>query len=256
MAYLHDCGCDGGTGRCACARSSGGRAEQRCGSGSGFGERYLPQVFDGDGSLGIALLKKAVTFAGRVMAKRAAVKGQMAERLMAQMPQYKAAIGEAKARALKEGIDPRTVKVTKNVRGIHHDGAARQLTDGVIYGRTKSGKVRIFNVFESKARRSLKDLAFREGKLKDLGQVARDFERLKELPLKIDGQVLQPEQVLVSRGQTAWTLFGPKGTKLHPQDAAEISQASGFNMRHVELPYTNAQLSDRAAKFVKRYPPK
>lgn len=253
MAYLHDVACSHKGQQCGCICRARGLAPNGPLSDN-LGERYLPEVFDGDDSLGIALLKKAVTAAGRLIARKHAIKGKMAERLMTMMPQSKAAMAEAKVRALREGIDPRTVKFTRNVKGVHNDGVDRQLTDGVIYGRTSKGKVRILNVFESKARSSLRDIAFRPGK--DLGQIGRDFERLKELPLKIDGQYVQPENVLVSRHQTAWTVFSPKGTSPTAHEANEVRNASGFDMRHVELPYSNAQLAARAAAFVKKRPVK
>ena len=169
------------------------------------------------------------------------------------MPQAHLALAEARARAVREGIDPNTVKFTRNVRGLHHDNVPRQLTDGVIYGQ-KNGKVRIFNVFESKARSSLRDVAFRAQK--DLGQVARDFERLRQLPLRIDNKNVAPRDVIVSRGQTTWTVFSPRGTKPTAHETAEVRQRSGFDMRHVELPLTNPELEARATRFVAKRPTK
>jgi hypothetical protein len=187
-------------------------------------------------------------------ARQAAVKGKIAERLMSLSPAAHVSMAEARIRAAREGIDPATVKFTRNVKGVHHDGVDRQLTDGVIYGRTKTGKIRILNVFESKARSGLRDVAIREQG--DLGQLARDFERLRQLPLKIDNQYVQPSQVQVSRRQTAWTVFAPKGVKPTDAEAREITRAAGFNFRHVELPLTNAQLEQRAARFVQKHPPR
>jgi len=169
---------------------------------------------------------------------------------MTQTPAARAALAEARARAQREGIDPRTVKFTRNVKGVHHDGVDRQLTDGVIYGRTRDGKVRVLNVFESKARSTVRDVAVRRGG--DLGQIARDFERLKELPLRIDGQVVQPRNVLVSRQATAWTVFAPKGVRPTPGELREVRTRSGFDLRTSELPLTNDQLQARAVNFVRK----
>lgn len=239
MSYLHDAACAGGGAPCGCRRRD-----------QGLGERYLPEVLDG---LGVApVVQPGTPAARRLRARQAAVKGKIAERLMSGSPAARLAMGEAKIRASQEGIDPATVKFTRNVKGVHNDGVDRQLTDGVIYGRTRDGKVRILNVFESKARSGLRDVAVRERG--DLGQLARDFERLRQLPLKIDNQYVQPSQVQVSRRQTAWTVYSPKGVKPTDAEAREISRAAGFNFRHVELPFTNAQLEARAARFVQKHP--
>jgi hypothetical protein len=209
----------------------------------------------GLGAFGAKLpVAPAIAAARRKQARVHAVKGKLAERLSTRTPQAHAALAEAKARALQEGIDPSSIKFTRNVRGVHHDGVDRLLTDGVIYGRTKDGKIRIFNVFETKARSSVRDVALRARK--DLGQIARNFERLRQLPLKIDGQYVQPERVLVSRAKTAWTVFSPRGTKPTPLEAHEVRQRSGFDMRHVELPMSNQELAARAAAFVARRPTK
>jgi hypothetical protein len=242
MAYFNDVACPGrcGPGACECAR---------------LGERYLPMIFDRPGSLGgVPVVHPGVLAARRLRARQGHIKGKIAERLMTRTPQYQGAVNEARVRALREGIDPRTVKFTRNVKGVHHDGVDRQLTDGVIYGKTKAGKVRILNVFESKARSGLRDVAVRRGG--DLGQIARDFERLRQLPLKIDNEYVQPSNVQVSRNRTAWTVFGPRGVTPTASETNEIRTRSGFDFRPMELPLTNAELEARAARFVKKHPPK
>lgn len=250
MPHPHDFGCPGHPpGRCPC----GARLH-------GLGERYVPQILDeteeqepedsSTDGFGAAAVRPGPTTAGRLRARVAQVKGKLAERLMSRTPAAHAALAEARMRALREGIDPRTVKFTRDVRGVHHDGVDRQLSDGLIYGRTKSGKVRILNVFESKARSSVRDVAVRQGG--DLGQIARDFERLKELPLRIDGQYVQPDNVLVSRQATAWTVFAPRGVRPTPGELHEVRARSGFDLRTSELPLTNDQLAARAVNYVRK----
>lgn len=242
MAYLRGLGCGSGCrDACGCAR---------------LGERFLPEPLEEPENLGAPppVVTPGVMAARRLRARQAHVKGKIAERLMSFMPQARQAMAEARTRAAREGIDPGSVKFTRNVKGVHNDGVDRQLTDGVIYGRTKSGKVRILNVFESKARSGLRDVAVRAGG--DLGQIARDFERLRELPLKIDNQYVQPSNVLVSRRHTAWTVFAPRGVAPTPAETNEIRQRAGFDFRPVQLPISNAELEARAAAFVRKRPTK
>lgn len=151
-------------------------------------------------------------------------------------------------------MDPTTVKFTRNVQGIHNVGPPRQLTDGVIYGRTKDGRVRIFNVFESKARSDITDVAIRARG--DLGQIARDFERLRQLPVKIDGQIHQPNRVIVSRNQTAWTVFAPRDVAPTPAHRHEIVKRSGFDFRPAQLPLTNDQLWSHATRLATSLTPR
>jgi hypothetical protein len=241
MPYLDDWGC-AGRGGCACG-SCGNR----------LGERFLPEALEEEDAIGQVPVAQPSAFAARrLRARQGHIKGKIAERLISFLPEARRALSEARGRALREGIDPRSVKFTRNVKGVHHDGVDRQLTDGVIYGRTKTGKVRILNVFESKARSGLRDVAVRRGG--DLGQIARDFERLRQLPLKIDNEYVQPSNVQVSRNRTAWTVFLPRGVKPTAGETREIRARSGFDLRTVELPLTNAQLEARAAAFVKRHP--
>jgi hypothetical protein len=242
MAYVNGVACPGrcGSGSCGCGR---------------LGERFLPEILEQPGPLeGVPIVQPWLLGARRLRARQGHIKGKIAERLISFTPQARAALSEARGRALREGIDPRTVKFTRNVKGVHHDGVDRQLTDGVIYAKTKAGKIRILNVFESKARSGLRDVAVRRGG--DLGQIARDFERLRQLPLKIDNEYVQPSNVQVSRNRTAWTVFSPRGVTPTASETREIRTRSGFDLRPVELPLTNAELEARAARFVKTHPPK
>lgn len=247
------CRGDGGRNARGGACCEGCRANARH---PGLGERYEPDVV-GDVGMGAAAAAAAARprRPGRVKGRMVAhLKGKLAEKLMTRTPTAQAAMAEARARALREGIDPAKVKFTRDVKGIHNQGPPRQLTDGVIYGTRKDGKIRIFNVFESKARSDVSDVAIRSQG--DLGQLARDFERLRQLPVRIDGQIHQPERVLVSRQQTAWTVFAPKGVRPSARHRDEIRTRAGFDFRSAELPLTNDQLWARATSFANKLPQK
>lgn len=202
------------------------------------------------GEPGLGARPRAGTPAARHRARVGFVKGKLAERLMTRTRGAVAALAEARRVAGREGIDPRTVKFTRAVKGLHHDGVERQLTDGMIYGVDRKGAARIFNVFESKARSSLRDVAVR--RQGDLGQIARDFERLRELPVRIDGKVFQPSRVKVGRRDTSWTVFGPRDVGPEPADQRELAR-SGFSVRFQPLQLTNRQLEQRAGEFVRRH---
>jgi hypothetical protein len=60
------------------------------------------------------------------------------------------------------------------------------------------------------------------GKREYIGQLAWDFERLRELPVTLNGQTYNPEDVIISRTFTRFVGVLPQGASLSGQSVTAI----------------------------------
>jgi hypothetical protein len=86
------------------------------------------------------------------------------------------------------------------------------------------GKLHILGVVESKSPSNLRELAAKnvDGKAEFLGQPEWDFERMRQVPTKIEGRWYNPNEIVVSRNSTLWFGVTPAGKSLSTSSTQRI----------------------------------
>ncbi len=168
------------------------------------------------------------------------IKGKIAEELFFGAETFNKLYKEAIEQAAKEGIPASEVKFIRELEGIAptatSGGTWQELTDGVFVaiikdpgGVAEKDVLRVLGVLESKSPSNMIDLAKKDREF--LGQIAMDFERFSELPVKIitesGERIFPPKQVVISRTGTKWTGIAPPGKQLSPKTIAHIREGVG-----------------------------
>lgn len=186
------------------------------------------------------------------------IKGKIAEEVFFLSDAFKKAWTNALERASKIGFTEADIQLVRNIKGVSPSstatGAMQELTDGALVA-VKGDKIFIFTVFEMKSPSNLRDLAKWEKEF--LGQIGWDFERFAENPslfgLGTGNRIFQPDQVVISRNNTAWIGVAPHGKTLSPANIKHIQDAMpGFEL--VNGPVRDGILNDLAKNVSKLRP--
>ena len=193
------------------------------------------------------------------------LKGHIAERMYKNLPQFealRASVG-ANLHARLKGLDAQwdgvvhfkefvtALSPTKRVRKL-------ELTDGMLVAfPLMDGRpvVLVLTVFESKSKTNLRHLVIdgREVAGEPLawgGQFHKDYERLSELPLVIDGTTWQPADVGVSRRGTEWIAVMAADQDLPGYGQAELAR-QGFKVTSWHLSVTDRELNAASEAVLK-----
>jgi hypothetical protein len=155
------------------------------------------------------------------------VKGKIAEEVYLSSGSYNSRQQEAVQIAATLSIPASSVKFTQDVRGQSptrtSSGAPQELGDGMWYA-VHEGKLYVLVMIESKSPSNKAELAHRisDKKSEYLGQPGWDFERLRELPVIVDGRTFAPEDVRVSRNVTRWVGVLPQGKTLSARSLSDV----------------------------------
>jgi hypothetical protein len=179
------------------------------------------------------------------------LKGHMAELLYKHLPEFAALRADVEKLLKNMPGWRKEVEFEPIVTGL--DAKPRrvdlQLTDGLLvaYSEDRS-RVLVLAVLESKSPSNVHDLVRKPRTKGDApwwaGQYHKDFERLSELPLVLEGRVYAPENVIVSRRITRWIAVVPHG---HNGPSMRMLQQQGFQIDTWKLPVTDGQLNKTAA---------
>jgi hypothetical protein len=181
------------------------------------------------------------------------VKGKIAEELYRTSAAFEAREEQAVEVAARLGIPADAVRFSAEVTGQAPSrtsaGGMAELTDGVFYAE-KNGKLYVLGILESKSPSNQPELAHKisGGKAEWLGQPGLDFERLRELPVAIDGRTFDPENVRVSRTFTRMIGVLAKDKSLSGQSVRAIrDQVVNFETDNVDV---NDQVLNDLARLI------
>lgn len=169
------------------------------------------------------------------------VKGKIAEALYFSGASAAARRQQAIQVAAGLGIPADAVQFTSNVRGQAPTrtsaGTMGELGDGIFYA-VRNGRLYILAIVESKSPSNKAELARKApgGEREFLGQLAWDFERLREAPVTIEGRVYNPEDVVVSRTFTRFIGVLPQGSSLSQASITAIrSQVRNVDIDTIDV---------------------
>jgi hypothetical protein len=158
------------------------------------------------------------------------VKGKLAEEVFRKAASFRTIADEVAGAAAQRGIRRdaiRFVDATGRAPSATSAGSVGELTDGMFVAEHE-GKLHILGVVESKSPSNLRELAAKGSEF--LGQPEWDFERLRQVPTKVDGVWWEPRNVVVSRRSTIWYGVSPQGTALSDRQIIRIQQGlPGFS---------------------------
>jgi len=153
-------------------------------------------------------------------------------------------VGRARARLARSGLwDVSTLHYARRTKGIAptrtSPGHLADLADGVVLVRAKhpdaKPQVLIIAVFEAKSRSNRGDVITRSGE--ELGQLGWDFERFSEEAVElevlrpdrtVERRLFRPDEIRISRYETQWRAFLPKGETLSKKGAERLRQDLSF----------------------------
>ena len=200
------------------------------------------------------------------------VKGKIAEELFFMKPEFRNILDEAIVAAERTGIKPVDLEFVNYIKGwaptttkAVQKGVWAELTDGMIVGikRNANGQgkdeLHILAIFESKSPSNIDNLA--KGKWDYIGQMGKDFERIRQNSIKIiiNGEEKEFGQgaVKISRRTTQWVGVVPPGYQLSNELLKRLKAALP-DVRFIEGPVRNEVLNDlaKALKGVINYQPK
>ena len=202
------------------------------------------------------------------------VKGKIAEELFMMKPEFRTIFNEAIAEAGRKGILPADMEFVNYIRGWAPTGMKAikpgywaELTDGMIVGIKRNvggvaGKdeLHILAVFESKSPSNMEHLT--KGKWGEYnGQLAKDFERIRQNSIKIiingEEKEFAPGAVRISRNTTQWVGVLPPGYSL-PDDLVTRLRGAIPDARLITGPVRNEILNDlaKSLKSIINYQPR
>lgn len=210
------------------------------------------------------------------------VKGKIAEELFMMKAEFRKIYDDAILAAEARGIHPRDMEFVQIVKGFAPfqnpkvfkaaggeeriiKGVWAELTDGMLVGikRNVDGKgedeLHILAVFESKSPSNMDQLA--KGKWEYLGQMEKDFERIRQNGIKIifngEEKLFPQGAVRISRNTTQWVGVIPPGYQLSNELVKRL-KAGLPGVQIIEGPIRNDILNDlaEALKAIINYLPK
>jgi len=182
------------------------------------------------------------------------LKGTLAELVFYRSGPFFNAFSRAARRAEDLGLDPGVVRLVRKVEASSLDKKGnivfRELTDGLLIVQRSDGEFQILTVFEMKSRSNKGDLAQRKSDELELveeleagrafvreGQIEADIERLSELDLRLDDEIVAAGEVRFSRHNTEWIGVTPKDVKLSDKQVERIKLAvSNFTPVRQSIP--------------------
>jgi hypothetical protein len=169
------------------------------------------------------------------------VKGKIGEAVYLSGSAAAAKQQRASQTADRLNIQASEVRFTTDVRGQTatrtSSGGTGELTDGIFYA-IHNGKLYILEIIEAKSRSNKAELAHKvvDDEREFLGQLAWDFERMRELPITVDGRTFSPDQVVVSRRFTRFTGVLPQGQSLSQESLRKINeQLTNIDIENVDV---------------------
>lgn len=169
------------------------------------------------------------------------MKGKIAEEVYLSSDAYNSRQQDAVQIAATLNIPASSVQFTQDVRGQTptrtSSGGTGELGDGMWYA-VHEGKLYVLILIESKSPSNKAELAHKVsgGKREHLGQPGWDFERLREVPVIVDGRTFAPEDVRVSRNVTRWVGILPQDETLSSKSLQDIrAQMKTISIDNVDV---------------------
>ena len=185
------------------------------------------------------------------------VKGKISEEVYFASAAAQLRFNQAVELAAALNLPANAVQFTQDVRGSTPSrtsgSGSGELGDG-LYFAVRNGRLYVLGVVESKSPSNVGELGRKvtDGKSEHAGQPGWDFERLRELPVTVNGQTFQPDKVSISRHLTRWTGVLPKGESLSTRALIHIrTQLPGFETDTIDV--SDATLNELARLIIARF---